>query len=447
MLLKFNRYISENNLVSPGGRVLLAISGGIDSMVMLHLFISAGVNAGIAHCNFTLRGKESDLDEKLVADFAARNDIPFFSARFPTARYAKEHSISVQMAARELRYAWFEKIRSENGYDSVAVAHNLNDNAETLLLNLIRGTGISGLAGMKIISGRIIRPMLFATREEIVKYGSKNDIQYREDRSNSDTKYVRNKIRHKIIPLLKEINPSVDITLNETALRIGGINELLTNYLDDLREKLTDKRDGLEAVKINNLLPFITNKAILFEIFRPYGINSGTLEDLINIMQGGSGGEVFSGSHRFIRNRDEILIYAGREKSFISRDISDFDGLTAIRGIESVTIRKITKRFRMPENHNTVCLDADLVSLPLTIRNWQPGDSFFPLGMNKKKKLSDFFTDRKYSTADKENALIMISQEQIVCIIGERIDNRYRITPSSRRALIIKSGKESHKNI
>ena len=236
MVSEFKKFISENNLIKPGDKILLAVSGGIDSMVMTHLFQSLDYKIGIAHCNFSLRGRESDKDQEMVSLYASEHNIPFYSTRFETKAFAKKNKLSVQMAARDLRYKWFEEIRTKHGYDSIAVAHNLNDNIETLLINLTRGTGLTGMTGMRPVSNRIIRPLLFATRQEIMSFQIRHKIAFREDKSNADTKYTRNKIRHLIIPVLKEINPSIETTLNETAERFTGINEIVSNYISGLRE-------------------------------------------------------------------------------------------------------------------------------------------------------------------------------------------------------------------
>ena len=235
MLTKFKKFIVENNLINPGDRILLAVSGGIDSMVMAHLFLHLENETGIAHCNFSLRASESDQDEEMVRSFAAEHDIPFYTARFKTKAFAKKNKLSVQMAARELRYEWFAKIMKERRYDSIAVAHNLNDNIETLLINLTRGTGLAGLTGMKPVSNGIIRPLLFATRLDIIAYCNHHSIIFREDKSNADTKYTRNKIRHLVIPVLKEINPSIETTLSETAERFSGINAILSEYISGMK--------------------------------------------------------------------------------------------------------------------------------------------------------------------------------------------------------------------
>jgi tRNA(Ile)-lysidine synthase len=267
MIDEFKKFISDNNLIKQGDKILLAVSGGIDSMVMTHLFLKLNNSIGIAHCNFGLRSEESDKDEEAVRRFASENRIPFYTIRFQTKTFAKINRLSVQMAARDLRYKWFEEIRTEYGYDSVAVAHNLNDNIETLIMNLTRGTGLAGLTGMKPVSNRIIRPLLFATREEITVFRNQNKIEYREDRSNADTKYIRNKIRHQIIPLLKEINPSIETTLNETSERFAGINDIISGYINNLRESISEGNDHFIRFSISHLKNYLSNKAVIFELF------------------------------------------------------------------------------------------------------------------------------------------------------------------------------------
>ena len=437
MLEKFKKYIAANNLIKPGDRILLAVSGGIDSMVMTHLFLQTGNKLGIAHCNFSLRGEESDLDEEMVSKYAAEHNIEMFSTRFETKAYARENGLSVQMAARELRYRWFEQIRKDHGYDSIAIAHNLNDNIETMMINLIRGTGVPGLTGMKPDVNNIIRPMLFATRQEIIYYCNRNSINYREDLSNADTKYLRNKIRHLIIPMLKEINPSVESTLNETAERFTGINEIVNDYINDLREKVSDITDEYIAFNISLLKPYIHKKVILFELFRPYGINDVPLTDLIHLIEGKTGGRLFTGTHRIVKNRKELLVQSTRHEKDGIRLILSFSHFERIPEIENVKSVRITGKFKIPDSQSIACIDPDKLSFPLVVRKWNTGDYFYPLGMNHRKKLSDYFIDRKYSIFDKENALILESEGKIVCILGDRIDNRFRITDSSKNALII----------
>jgi tRNA(Ile)-lysidine synthase len=442
MLQKFKRYISHNNLLKPGEKILLAVSGGIDSMVMTHLFMNAGVSIGIAHCNFLLRQAESDKDEEIVTKFATDNNIEFFTTRFETKSYARENGVSVQMAARELRYRWFETIRKEHRYDSIAVAHNLNDNIETLLINLIRGTGIAGLAGMKPAVNNIIRPLLFATRSEIVSYCEKHRITYREDKSNADIKYLRNRIRHQIIPLLKEINPSIESTLNESAEIFSGINEIVIDYITSLRGNLSVQGEGCTLFKAPLLIPYLKNRAILFELFRPFGISDVTVDDLINIVKGKTGSRLLTGSHIILKNRSQLVVSPLSVKHDSDRIILKPADLKIIDEIESVKSVRVSDSFIIPEERSTACLDAGKLSFPLIVRKWHPGDYFYPLGMKNKKKLSDYFTDKKYSLIDKDNSLIIESDSKIVCILGDRIDNRFRITKDTKKALIIKAGKK-----
>jgi tRNA(Ile)-lysidine synthase len=439
MLHKFKKFISDNNLIKPGDKILLAVSGGIDSMVMTHLFMQSDYDIGIAHCNFSLRDSESDLDEEMVSKFAAENKIEFFTTRFETKVYARENGLSVQMAARELRYAWFEKIRKEHGYRSIAVAHNLNDNIETLMINLIRGTGVAGLTGMRSSVNNIIRPILFATRQDIIYFCNRNSIPYREDLSNAETKYLRNKIRHLILPLLKEINPSVELTLNETAERFTGINEIVTAYIHEIKEKVSTQKNEYVTFNISSLKSYIHNKVILYELFRPFGISDVSLNDLINIIEGKTGGLLITGSNRIVKNRKEILVLGTRDDVGSIRLIINLQNLEKIPEIESFSVVRITREFEIPASPLSTCIDLDKLSFPLVLRKWSTGDNFYPLGMNHRKKLSDYFIDNKYSIFDKENALIIESDGKIACILGDRIDNRFRITDFSKNALIIKA--------
>jgi tRNA(Ile)-lysidine synthase len=439
MLNRFKKYISENNLVKPDDRILLAVSGGIDSMVMTHLFLQLGNDIGIAHCNFSLRDEESDKDEELVRSYSAEHMIPFFSIRFETKKIAEKKGISIQMAARELRYEWFEKISKKNNYDSVAVAHNLNDNIETLIINLTRGTGLAGLTGMRPVSNRIIRPLLFSTRMDITDYCNRNQLIFREDKSNAETKYIRNKIRHLVIPILKEINPAIESTLNETIERFNGLNEIVSDYISTLKERVTEKNGELTSMNIRLIKPYMHNKAILFELFKPFGINNLQLNDLVSVINGVTGNQLITDSHRIIKNRKEIIISDNDIPDEIFYSITNIGLLRKFPEIESAEYVDITHNFKIPSDHLRACIDADKISFPLTIRVWKAGDCFFPLGMKNKKKLSDYFIDKKYSKFDKEKILILESDGKIVWIIGDRIDNRFRITESTTKALIIKT--------
>lgn len=439
MLNNFLKYIEVNQMVKKGDRVLMAVSGGIDSMVMADLFTRTHFDTGIAHCNFCLRGREADKDEELVRKFAEVHNIQFFSKRFDTKGYAAGNGISIQMAARELRYKWFEELMKQKGFNITAIAHNLNDNIETLLINLTRGTGITGLTGMKPVNKRFIRPLLFATRESIELYCRGNKVKYREDKSNAETKYTRNRIRHLVIPVLKEINPSIEATLNETAERLGSTNEIVACFIGKLKKDVITEIDNNTILNISLLRPYIDNKSILFELTRPYGITSTLLKDLRNIIDGRSGGQVFTDTHRIVRNRKELIISTRSDEgneSYVLNSTAELRKVPLIRSAQNVSI---PVDFSIPSDPGTACLDLAKISFPLTIRTWRPGDSFYPLGMKQKKKLSDYFTDRKYSLPEKERACILESDGKIVWIIGERIDDRFKITRGTKKALIIKA--------
>jgi len=439
MIDEFKMFIAENCRVKPGDKILLAVSGGIDSMVMAHLFLRQVYKTGIAHCNFSLRAAESDKDEELVRQFASENNIPFYCARFETKAYVKKNKLSVQMAARELRYKWFEEIRTGNGYDSIAVAHNLNDKIETLLINLTRGTGLAGMTGMKPVSNRIIRPLLYATRQDIIIFRNRYKIDFREDKSNADTKYTRNKIRHLVIPVLKEINPSIEITLNETAERFSGFNEIVSEYISSLRKSLSEEKEQFIIFNISLLKTFLHNKTILFELFRPYGITNALLIDLAKVIEGKTGGQIITDTHRIIKNRKEIVVSdeeIHKETLYTIENIKEF---SIFPGISSAKNVRITESFEIQSDPHIACIDSQKVSYPLIIRKWKAGDHFYPLGMRQKKKLSDYFIDNKYSRFDKENIFILESSGKIVWIIGDRIDDRFKITNTTKKGLLIKS--------
>jgi tRNA(Ile)-lysidine synthase len=437
MIEEFRKYIEENSLINKSDRILLAISGGIDSMVMAHLFLTINTKIGIAHCNFNLRGMESDKDEAFVKHFASTHEIPFYSVSFDTAGFATEKGISIQMAARELRYRWFEEIRLRNNYTCISIAHNLNDNVETFLINLTRGTGIAGLTGMKPKHNTLIRPLLFATRNAIIEYSILNHVDFREDKSNAETKYTRNKIRHVIIPQFREINPSFEATITETAERLNEINDIIAGHISGIRDKVSIITDNTIAFKINALQGLSPQLTQLYELFRPYGIGKGQLHDLVKLINGKTGSQLITSGYILVKNRKEILVSKREADSENYFEISVLEDFVKFPGLISAEIKKVNSRFSIPLSSNIACLDVDMISFPMIIRKWKHGDSFYPLGMKQKKKLSDYFVDNKYSVIEKEHCRILESERKIVWIIGDRIDNRFRITKSTKKVLII----------
>ena len=439
MLDDFLKYINTELSVQKDDKILLTVSGGIDSMVMSDLFFRAGYITGIAHCNFGLRGKDSDLDEDLVRKMALSKEIPFFCVKFKTKEFAAQKRISIQMAARELRYEWFEKIRQENKYDYIAVAHNLNDNIETLLINHVRGTGIAGLTGKNPSENRIIRPLLFAERQTIDDYSKEITIAYREDITNRETKYVRNKIRHLVIPVLKEINPSVEKTLNETASRLWKTHEIVSAYIETIKKELFDISDDNIIADIKMLNQYITNETILYELFRPFGLTGSNMNDLINIISGESGKQLYTRTHRLVNNRGTIIITESKSHTDARYTINSIADFKTIPFVISARIENIKSGFSISRDPCTAFIDMNMVSYPIVIRSWQPGDFFYPLGMINKKKLSDYLTDRKLSRPEKEKTMVLELEGKIAWVIGNRIDNRFRITDTTREALIIET--------
>jgi tRNA(Ile)-lysidine synthase len=441
MTERFTRFIEDNDLFTAEDKVLLAVSGGIDSMVLAHLFVRQGFDFSIAHCNFNLRGTEADDDERFVRDYAENHRIKFFSKSFDTTGYASAKGLSIQMAARELRYRWFEELRSASGFAAIALAHNLNDNIETFLINLVRGTGIAGLAGIKPKNDYLVRPLLFASREEIREYCEKYEVKYREDSSNADTKYVRNKIRHLIVPVLREINPSFENTIEETISRVGDINEIYSGHISKIRKSLIRESKKSLSVRISDLMALSPLNTMIFELFRSFGLTRPMVPELIKLVTSRTGSHLNTSSYRFIRNRGEILIESieSDPESSLQLVFNSLDELLAGNFGAKIVQAACGEGFEIPRDTTSTCLSLNKLKFPVVIRNWKPGDIFYPLGMNKKKKLSDFFIDNKLSMPEKERVLVMESAGKICCIIGIRTDNRFRITRATTKCLIIET--------
>lgn len=432
MVNKFKEGIVSHGLCTDSDRVLLAVSGGMDSMVMLHLFLDAGYKVGVAHCNFQLRSQASDQDEALVETTCQKFHVPYYSQRLDTKNYAAEHRYSLQLAARKLRYDWFSRLRIAEGYDVVATAHHLGDNLETLLINLARGTGWHGLTGIPMKSNGIIRPMLNFTRQEIEAYANNNSVAWREDSTNASDDYDRNFIRHQVIPKLKELNPSLESTFSKTLVRLAGAGELMTLTLDRLRDQFcTASNEQITILK--SMFESIDYKAvILWELVKIHGFNYPQCETVIREMAGQSGKKVYSATHQLIINRDTLVI---------SKHQDSWEQVTIPQGQREVQLGPMELRIEFvkskPDNESILVahLDADLIHFPLKWRKWKAGDFFYPLGMNHRKKLSDFFIDHKVSLADKNLATIIESQGEIIWVAGYRIDNRFKITEKTKRVL------------
>ena len=436
MLSRFLEFSEREKLFTRGSRLLLAVSGGIDSMVMAWLFREAGIEYSIAHCNFSLRGDESDGDEEFVAAYARTSSISFFSRRFDTMTYAGTHRISVQMAARELRYDWFRSLIRSEGFDSVAVAHNLNDNVETFLINLSRGTGLHGLTGMSPRTGDIIRPLLFATREEIASYASARGIDFREDRSNAEVKYIRNRIRHKVIPELEKVNPGILAAVADTMKHLSSDSSLVDTYLSQLSGQLFTFSGDSAGVEISSLMALNPLEPHIFGLFRPFGLFPKQTDEVITLLQSGTGRSVYTATHRLLNDRGRIIISpriseAPEEYTFNSIDEIRISGLfSALRITEP-------SDDALPATHLTASLDLDLVAFPVTVRPWKPGDRFMPLGMKQMKKISDFLIDLKVPVTEKEQVLLLLSGSDVMWVMGYRIDDRFRVSEETGKIIVL----------
>ncbi|MCF8357201.1 MAG: tRNA lysidine(34) synthetase TilS [Prolixibacteraceae bacterium] len=437
MYRKFVQYIQSEKLFKPGDRLLVGISGGPDSVVLTRLIAKTGNPFALAHCNFNLRGADSDGDERFVQWLADDLGVECYLSSFPTKEYAAEKGISVEMAARDLRYNWFDKICIENGFHRIVVGHHLDDVLETFLLNLTRGTGIRGLTGIKPLSGKIIRPLLFATRQEIEDYAGSQGFNYRTDASNNDTTIKRNLIRHRVIPLLEQLNPSFRQNLEKTIGYLSQTSDVFFTAMEKTREKLVKKQPDRDTVSIPKLKKKQPLSLYLYELLRPYNFNSDVVAEIEQALWGEPGKQFFSPTHRLVCDRDELIITQLAEKGaalfYIEKDQEVFDGPVRLHIFEE----PFSENYPITRDEKIATIDADKVSFPLVLRKWQTGEYFRPLGMKGLKKLSDFFIDEKYSIPDKENAWILYSGDRVVWIVGKRIDDRVKLTPETKTVLRI----------
>ncbi len=435
----FKKHISSHFNISKRDKILLAVSGGADSVVMLDLFAREQYNCGIAHCNFHLRGEDSNQDEQFVNRLADKYNFEWHSIEFNTKEYAAKHGISIEMAARNLRYSWFENIRQSFDYKYIAVAHHKDDIIETFFINLIRGTGIRGLSGIKWQNGNIIRPLLFACREDIINYTKSNKLNYREDKTNKDTAIIRNKLRHDILPLLKEINPAADNNILKTINNLYSSELIVNQKINEFTNQAQNTVNQNISIDISKIKTLDPNQVLLYELLRKYQFNSSQVQDIYNALNGESGRVFVSKTHRLVKNRNQLIISKLKDSEF---SISISENCRSIKlpnsQILSIATQKIPDNYKIPTQDHTVALDLDTINFPLKIRNWRNGDYFYPLGMKQRKKLSDFFVDQKYSILDKQNALLLLSGNKIVWIIGKRIDNRFKITEKTKNILELK---------
>jgi tRNA(Ile)-lysidine synthase len=446
MLQAFKNFIKKDDLFHSDDKVLTTVSGGMDSVVMADLFHKAQITFGIAHCNFQLRGEESDGDEDFVRDLAKQWQVSFYTKRFFTTDYADLHGLSTQMAARELRYNWFEEIRSADKYDYIATAHHLDDQVETFFINLMRSTGIAGLHGILPKQGRIIHPMLFTTRQEIESYVFKHKIPYREDSSNQEDKYLRNNIRHQIAPAFNTILPGFSQVLNENITRIREAEMVFRKTIEDTRKTIVSLDGTTVNLSIKGLRALYPLNTYLYEFLSPYGFNFSVVEDIAKAVDQEPGKQFFSPTHRLIKDREFLIITTITNEDDNRNNQTEYsihDGIDSITDPIplSFSINVLSADYKMDPLSSVANLDMNKVHFPLTLRKWQKGDSFHPFGLNGRKKISDFFIDQKFSIADKENCWLLWSGDKIIWVVGHRIDNRFRITSKTRKVLQIRLGR------
>ncbi|MDR1455227.1 MAG: tRNA lysidine(34) synthetase TilS [Tannerella sp.] len=428
-------YITKHRLLQPDDRVIAGVSGGADSIALLHVLTRAGYDCTVAHCNFHLRGDESDGDEQFVAQVAASLHLPFRKTDFDTAGYAGQKHISVEMAARELRYRWFEELRRSLQAQAIAVAHHRDDSIETVLLNLIRGTGIRGLCGIRPKNGYVIRPLLSLNRQEILQWLSRQKLAYQTDSSNLSDEYTRNFIRLRLLPLMEELNPSVREALARTARNLAGAESLYVDWIEKERKHIMP---DAERIDIRKLMQSPAPQTVLYELIRSYGFTRALSESIFESLQGEPGKTFYTpdASCRIVKDRDFFLLTSRPARDGRIYTIGADDSLT--QPVRLSTQKKtIDARFKIEKKTSVASLDFNKLTFPLTLRTWQEGDWFVPFGMHGRKKLSDYFVDRKFSLVRKERTWVLCSGKDIIWVVGERTDNRYRIGPSTKFALIV----------
>lgn len=433
MIEKVRSYIKENRLLKPDDRVIVGLSGGMDSMTLIDVLLSLGYNCMAVHCNFHLRGEESERDAAFVEQWCESAKVELVSVDFDTYRYAAEHKISIEMAARELRYKWFEDIRKKHHADAIAVAHHRDDLAETVLLNLIRGTGIRGLSGISPKNNFIVRPLLGVSRDEIEAYVDERKLPFIFDSSNSDDAFVRNFLRLNVIPLLEKINPSVKNSIYRTAQHVGEARKIYDFYVENQKKAIF----AGNRINIDKLKTTLSPATMLFEILSPFGFNASVIEDICQCLDSIPSKVFYSNDYRLIKDRKDLILDKISDENLSQREYAIDKVSQEITYPIRLKISFLSGNITINKDARFLYADADKLSFPLTLRKWQPGDWFIPFGMKGRKKLSDFFTDRKFSLPDKENAWVLTSDEDIVWVVGERSDDRFKITESTENVLVM----------
>ena len=427
---KVQQFITEKSLFVREDKLILGISGGADSVCLMHVFLELGYSFELAHCNFDLRGEESDADEYFVEDLAKKYQLKIHVKQFDTLVYAAEINISTQMAARDLRYAWFEKLRIKSNAKYLAIAHHANDDVETFFINLVRGSGLKGFLGIKEKNNAIVRPLLSVSRLEIEQYLKDRGLVFREDSSNASVKYLRNKIRHELIPLLAQMNPSIQQTVKDEMRILDGVAQIYASKVEEVRKDLTQEKNGIVQLEISALLALNPLHSYLYELLSAYGFYG--VEAISKALLGQSGKQFFSSTHQLVVDRENIFI------SLLNKENEVFEitekTISLVYPLE-INFKVMADKTIIYDN-NIAQLDVEKLKFPLTLRKWKEGDKFMPLGMKKFKKLSDFFIDSKFSIIDKQEQWLLCSGVDIVWVLGCRIDERYKLESNTKKVYI-----------
>ena len=441
MIHQVQTYIETNHLLTFDKPVIIGFSGGGDSVSLLYILHSLGYKCIAAHCNFHLRGDESDQDEAFCKKFAQKHGIVFDKIDFDTKAYATEQHISIEMAARDLRYEWFEAIRKKYDAQAITVAHHRDDSNETMLMNMIRGTGIRGLCGIRPKNGFVVRPLLCVGKDDIIRYLKEQNLTYVTDNSNFSDDYTRNFIRLRLLPLMEQINPSVKTTLARTADHLSDAECIYSHAIEQTKSVLIQKADNDGTkISISELIKQPAPKTILYELLKHYGFTRDISEDIFNSLSGESG-RIFTAPESYfklLKDRDFLFICKQQENTQdiynIDENILNRDKLPIRISIQKA---EVNSSFQIDKSTSTATFDYDKVKFPLTLRRWQSGDWFVPFGMKGRKKLSDYFSDCKFSILKKEKTWVLCSEENIIWIVGERTDNRFRVDEKTKYALVI----------
>lgn len=432
MVNRFIQYVKEHNLFENNQTILLAVSGGIDSMILCDLFLKSNFKFAIAHCNFHLRGEESNRDERFVREYAQKNNIKIHVKDFDTYSYMKEKGKSMQVSAREMRYSWFNELLKEEGYSYIATGHHIDDSIETFFMNILRGTGIAGLHGILQKVNLVIHPLLFTGRAEIVNYQKENKLEFVEDSSNATTKYTRNKIRHELIPLVKEIAPNFDKIISKEIERFRETEVVFRSVINDAKTELLEIENQTIKISIEKLKSYVPQKIFMYEILSDFGFNEATINSIEDALLETSGKQFYSETHRLVKDRDYLLIVKNKPQNLNQYLIEESQTSVYSPIILHMEILKDLQYVKIPKNKEVAMLDYDKLSFPLILRKWKKGDSFFPYGLQGEKKISEFYKNLKYSILDKENQWLLCSENDIIWVVGQRIDDRYKITKSTK---------------